>query len=1029
MNSVAPVTLHHILPLAALGLNVALVAIALVRDPGSRLNRVFVWFVSAMALWNFGVFMLRRAADEPSALAWEVVIHVGVIALPAFYYHFVLVFLESTLERRRGLVAAYGLAAGFSLMNLAWPAVLVGGVQSTAWGWAPVPGALYHAFLVYFYAFLGAGLLHLRRAYTAAGSGFRRNRILLVLLGTALTIVGGFVDIIRFAVAGVVPSLEHAYPIGIPTNMLCAVLFGAAIVRYRMFDVSVVVKKCAVYGMVSAVVTSALIGVTWAIERAFALPPITAVWIITPLGFLFTLLLTPLGRPVEDWIERLMFSKPRGCHKALVALSKQMSMILDFGQVVDTLVRGLVRGIPLTHGALLVYDPATSAFVLLREDTTSGEGVGVRSIAAGSPLVGWLEQQEGTLVKEAASLNRSVARRLGVAEGELEGINAALIVPVKIERTISGILLLGEKLSGEIFDAEELELLFVLATQTAISMENARLYEAADRGRRRIDALYQLSRRLATVAETDEILSLIVTETLQLLGGEVAAIRLLEGSDLVLRAWTESPIASALRPRLHVGESLSGAIVATNQPVVVEDVLEDTRYDPDHRQAAEASGIHGFLGVPLRANGRATGVLYLYTRECRRFRADEVSLLTAFADQASVSLEKGRLAVEQKRAEEALRQSEKLATMGQLLAGVAHELNNPLTVIVGYAELLRERVQQLVATTPAKLETAAEQIQIAAHHCGRIVHNFLALARKHPPERRRAALNQIVCDAAELLAYPLRTDNVTVTLDLAADLPDLWADQHQLKQVVVNLLTNAHHAMRQSVIRRLTLTTRHDQARGRARLTVVDTGPGIPAEIQARIFEPFFTTKPVGEGTGLGLSLCHGIAESHGGTISVESAPGRGAVFTLELPVGSAAPLEADTADGTALGVAGQTVLVVDDDPSVTALLAQLLVQDGHRVDTAPGAAEALERLGAYPYDLVISDVRMPKLDGPRFYRELERRRPGDRPPFVFMTGDILGSDTLQFLESIKAPCLNKPFSIEEVRQAIHAALVAAGRA
>ncbi len=1021
----APVTLHHILPLVALVLNVGLVAIALVRDPSSRLNRVFVWFVSAMALWNFGVFMLRRTMDESGAFAWEVVIHVGIIALPAFYYHFVVVFLEATLKRRRALITVYGLSAAFSLLNLTGASAFMRGVQSTAWGWAPVPGPLYHAFLVYFYVFLLAGLVHLRRAHTEAGSGFRRNRILLVLLGTAFTVLGGFVDIIRFAVARVVPVIEHAYPVGIPTNMLCAVLFGAAIVRYRMFDVSVMVKKCAVYGMVGAVVTSALIAVTWGLERAFALERITALWIITPLGFLFTLLLTPLSRPVEEWIERLMFSKPRGCHKALVALSKQMSMILDFGQVVETLVRGLVRGIPLTHCALLVYDATTSAFVLHREETTSGEGVGVQAIASGSPLVGWLEQEEQVLVKEAAIQDRTVARRLGTDEGELERINASLIVPVKIERTISGILLLGEKLSGEIFDAEELELLSVLATQTAISMENARLYEAADRGRRRIDVLYQLSRRLATVGETDETLSLIVTETRRLLGGELAAIRLLEGEDLVLRAWTESPIASALRARLHVGESLSGAVVATNQPVIVEDVLEDTRYDPAHRRAAEATGIHGFLGVPLRANDRATGVLYLYTRERRRFRADEVSLLAAFADQASVSLEKGRMAAEQKRAEEALRQSEKLATMGNLLAGVAHELNNPLTVIVGYAELLRERVRHLVSTAPAKVEAAAEQIDVAAHHCSRIVRNFLALARKHPPERQRVALNQIVADTVDLLAYPFRTDSVTVTLDLAADLPDLWADQHQLKQVVVNLLTNAHHAMRQTGMRRLTLMTRHDPAHGRVRLSVADTGPGIPPAIQARIFEPFFTTKPVGEGTGLGLSLCHGIVESHGGAITVESEPGHGATFIIELPAGSPEPVEAGSEDGLAPSVPGQTVLVVDDDPFVTTFLAQLLAQDGHRVDTAPGAAEALERLGACRYDLVISDVRMPKIDGPRFYRELERRRPGDRPPFIFMTGDILGGDTLQFLESIKAPCLNKPFGIEEVRRAVHAAVAA----
>jgi signal transduction histidine kinase/CheY-like chemotaxis protein len=1020
-------TLHRLLPLIALILNLCLVAISLLRNPQSRLNRIFAYFVSTLALWNFGVFMLRGARDPTTAYQWEILIHVGVIALPAFYYHFVLIFLDSTVRQRRWLVAAYGLSAVFSLLNLLASSVFMTGVQSTAWGWAPAPGRLYNVFFVYFYAFLLAGLVHLGHAYKSADSGFRRNRTLLILVGAVLTIFGGFVDVVRFALAKPFPLVDRIYPIGIPANMVCALMFGTAIIRYRMFDVSAVVKKCAVYGTVGAAVTSILVALTWVLERTFELENMTAVWMIAPLGFIFTLLLTPLGRPIEDWIERLMFSKSRGCHETLVALSKQMSTMLDFGKVVDTLVRDLVRGIPLTHSALLIYDETTRSFVTQREETTTGESAGVAAMRGDSLIVQWLRRKEGVLVKEEAVLNRRAAQYFDAAGEELEDIKASLIVPLKLESEITGILLLGEKLSGEIFDTEELELLGVLANQAAIAMANARLYEQADRERRRIEVLYQLSRRLATATETQELLSLIVKETSQLLGVEVAALRLLEEEELVLKAWTHSPIASALRPRLRIGESLTGIVVATNQPLTVEDVLEDERYDPLHKKAVEAIGLHGFLGVPLRADGKPTGVLYVYTQQRRRFAADDISLLSAFADQASVILEKGRLAEERKQAEEALRQSEKLATMGQLLAGVAHELNNPLTVLIGYAGMLRSgaesRSQKLRGRS---VDYAAEQIETAAEHCSRIVQNFLALARKHPPERRRVALNQIVTGAGELLAYPLATDNVKVNLDLAADLPDLWADQHQLQQVVVNLLTNAHHALRQTSGRHLTITTRYDPARSCVGLWVADTGPGIPPELLARIFEPFFTTKPIGEGTGLGLSLCQGIVESHGGSIRVETEVGRGAVFKIELPVGSVR-LEPPGPDaGSGFPIPQRKVLVVDDDSAVATLLADLLTLDGHQVETASNAATALERLADRSYDLVISDIRMPKLDGPGLYREVERRHGGRRPLFVFITGDILGADTLKFLEKTKVPCLNKPFAREDVRRAVHSALAAA---
>ena len=209
-------TLHHVLPLIALALNAALIAIALVRNPGSRLNRIFAYFVSAMAAWNLGVFMLRRATEPGNAWAWEVVIHAGVTALPALYYHFVLIFLESTQVRRPALITAYTLSSAFWVMNLSGSPLLVAGVQETAWGWAPRPGPLYQAFLVHFYIFLLAGLIHLIQAYWGSGSGFRRNRTLLILLGTAVTILGGFVDIIRFAVAPSVPVVDRLYPLGDP---------------------------------------------------------------------------------------------------------------------------------------------------------------------------------------------------------------------------------------------------------------------------------------------------------------------------------------------------------------------------------------------------------------------------------------------------------------------------------------------------------------------------------------------------------------------------------------------------------------------------------------------------------------------------------------------------------------------------------------------------------------------------------------------------------------------------------------------
>jgi signal transduction histidine kinase len=363
---------------------------------------------------------------------------------------------------------------------------------------------------------------------------------------------------------------------------------------------------------------------------------------------------------------------------------------------------------------------------------------------------------------------------------------------------------------------------------------------------------------------------------------------------------------------------------------------------------------------------------------------------------------------------ERLLQSEKVAAMGSLLAGVAHELNNPLTVLSGHAHMLR-------ATGDAALGSRATKIQAAADRCVRIVRNFLALARHRSPERSLTSLSQIVLEALELLAYELRTDGVEVDVDVAGDLPTLWADPHQLHQVLVNLMANAHYAMRRHAgPRRLRVTGRSDAGSQRVRLEIADTGPGIPPDVQAKIFEAFFTTKPAGEGTGLGLSLCRGIVADHGGTITVDSAAGRGTTFVIELPV--LTPPAADGAPAAAAPVQRarrSTILVVDDEPAVAEVIAEAIGQDGHTVNIAANGAAALGMLSQTAYDLIVSDTKMPVLDGEAFYAQVAQRFPKLRQRIIFLTGDVLSREKRRFLEETGAPFLTKPCDLDDLRHMV----------
>ena len=354
-------------------------------------------------------------------------------------------------------------------------------------------------------------------------------------------------------------------------------------------------------------------------------------------------------------------------------------------------------------------------------------------------------------------------------------------------------------------------------------------------------------------------------------------------------------------------------------------------------------------------------------------------------------------------------QSEKMAVLGQMMAGVAHELNNPLATVIGYAQLL------LRGTTEPerKLRLVANE----AERCRRIVHNLLDVARARPPERAPVGLNELAGAVADLFADPLRAEAIDLQLDLDAALPPVRGDRHHLQQLLMNLVTNAQHALRRRPGARCIRLATASGPDG-VRLTVEDNGPGIPAALRARIFSPFFTTKGPGSGTGLGLSLSRRTAVEHGGDLRVEERTGGGARFVVVLPAGgrdrpeppSTRPLRPPP---------GQRLLVVDDESAFRELLREALEAEGFGVEVAEGGARALERLAGSTFDAVISDVRMPDMDGVEFRRRAARLCPEVATRFIFASGDpdlpgLLAGDLLP-----RAPCLAKPFSVEDLLLAL----------
>jgi two-component system NtrC family sensor kinase len=367
---------------------------------------------------------------------------------------------------------------------------------------------------------------------------------------------------------------------------------------------------------------------------------------------------------------------------------------------------------------------------------------------------------------------------------------------------------------------------------------------------------------------------------------------------------------------------------------------------------------------------------------------------------------------------EKLAQTEKLSALGEMISGVAHELNNPLAAVMGYAQLL-ESSPELPPPARRKVQSISQQ----AVRCQRIVRGLLSFARHHPSEKAPVDLNGVVREVLQLLEYPLRSDGVELDLALDPDIPAVLGDSHQLQQVVLNLLTNAQHAIQASP-RRGRLSARTHARDARVVLVVEDNGGGIAPEHLRRVFDPFFTTKTVGKGTGLGLSLAYGCITEHGGEIRVESAFGEWTRFTIELPASTVRLRVPELPHATVLPVGPPSrILVVDDEPDVAAVIAEALSAQGHVVEIAADGLQARGAIADRRFDLVISDLRMPEMDGRALDAFLRRLDPAAAPRLVFSTGDTVTPETVAFLRSSGRRYVTKPFSLGNLLRVVEETL------
>ena len=378
---------------------------------------------------------------------------------------------------------------------------------------------------------------------------------------------------------------------------------------------------------------------------------------------------------------------------------------------------------------------------------------------------------------------------------------------------------------------------------------------------------------------------------------------------------------------------------------------------------------------------------------------------------------------EKRRLQDQLLQSEKMSAIGQLIAGVAHDLNNPLASVVGFADLLGE-----AEDVPERLEEPLAVIRQEAERASAIVRNLLSFARRQEGERQLQSIRPILESTIQLLKNQLMAQHIELTFTAEPGLPEVEVHANQIKQVFVNIINNAVQAIGSAAIEDGRIAVVAKCWLDGVAVSVSDNGPGMPESVAQHVFEPFFSTKSEGEGTGLGLSICQGIVKEHGGSMTVDPGTGTGAKFTVELPGAPADRLatatqlvEGQAAAPAAGSRAGERlrVLVVDDEPHILHYMQATLESWGHVVVLAPDGSQALKRALTQPFDLIICDLRMPRLGGREMYQTLSQMHPAVAARMVFATGDTVRGDTLQFLERLGRPFLQKPFKLDELRRVL----------
>jgi len=819
-------------PLVGLIVSLILFSIVLRGTMRSVSKWLFCLLLLDVGLWNFLTFIMRSSPDVHRALVWDRVLPVAGYIIVLLYYHFTLTY-TNTKGQRNILIASYIFIA--VIASLAPTGLIIKGMRLEDYGYAPITGPFVFFLSICATSLMVGGGYNLLRRYKASHSYEERNRLIYLIIALLFPFVGGLLD-----------TFSNLPPAAIWGYLIFCILCSVAILRYHLLDIRVVVRKGLVYIIVSSMIAIPYVVILYLLHFIFK-PMLEPWWIHAIIILLLAIILRPLYSHAQKFVDRLFYRDRYDYLKALEQFSQETQSIVNLKELSSTLT-GLVSGALHTSSAcLLLPSESDNGLIVLSSTGLSSPPSGV-VLRHRSPLIKCLKLQQRILSSKEFDIVPQLQSLSLREKNNLKQMEAKLYVPIQAEPgQLSGILVLGQKLSQQPYSSEDRQLLKALSSQMAIALENARLYN---------ESQHEIGER----KQAEEALQAEKNKLQSVIGAIEYALTIQDKEYNIIYQNEPSRISSS---GSRIGEKCYRVYEGRDSicdACPVEKAFKDGKSHTTERQRLLPSGDFTFwenTANPIRdASGNIVSCLEIGRNITERKQAEE----------------------REKEMQRELLLSSRLASIGELAAGVAHQLNNPLTGILGFSQRILRKV------TDQETSQDLKKIYGEAERAAKIVQNLLTFARRRQPKKEYSDVNNVVRNALELRAYELKTSNIEVTIKLAPSLPKIMLDFHQMQEVFLNLILNAEQAMTEANGGgKLIIKT--EKNKEYVRCTFSDDGPGIPAERLDNIFDPFFTTKGERGGTGLGLSVCHGIIGEHGGKIYAKSKPRKGATFFVELPI------------------------------------------------------------------------------------------------------------------------------------------------